>query len=223
MTRLNAPRSLLPLAAALLLVCLRPVTEAAADPHPVGPHGGTLVPVEDVRCEVVAADHVVRVWLFDHLGKPIDAADIRGTLTLQYAGNPRRYHYPLYPETTRNSPGNVLVSERIRSDRLDDEVAPRFALYGLNGLPRQSVTFTATFRSDAAALQQAIAQQTVCPVSGRALTTRATLWNVPVDSQSVFVCCESCIDEVQEHSEQYLMPPVPTDTDQAAPTSLDRR
>lgn len=223
MTRRNAPPSLLPLAAALLLVCAAPIAISAAAPHPVGPHGGTLVQVEDIRCEVVAANHVVRVWLFNDQGEPIDAADVRGTLTLQYAENPRRYHYPLYPDTTRNSPGNVLVSERIRSDRLDDEATPRFALYGLKHPPRQAVRFAAAFRSDTAALQQAIAQQTVCPVSGRPLTTRATLWNVPVDSQSVFVCCESCIDEVQEHSERYLMPPVPTDTDQAAPMSLDRR
>ena len=222
MTRRTATRSLLPVAAALLLVCAVPIGIHAAEPHPIGPHGGTLVQVEDVRCEVVVADHVVRVWLFDDQGEPVDAGEVRGTLTLQYAENPRRYHYPLYPDTKKNSPGNVLISERLRSDRLDDEVTPRFAFYGLNRQPRQSVTFAATLRTDTARVRQAIAQQTVCPVSGRALTTRATLWNVPIDSQSVFVCCESCIDAVQEHSKQYLMPPVPTDTDQAAPMPVDR-
>ncbi|QDU36031.1 hypothetical protein Mal4_03140 [Maioricimonas rarisocia] len=223
MTRRTATRLLLPFAATLLLVCAASRSGLAADPVPVGPHGGALVQADTVRCEIVVTGRTIRVWLFDELGDPIDAADVRGTLTLQYADNPRRYHYPLYPERRKGSADNVLVSEALRSDRLDDEAVPRFALYGLSSRPRQSLTFAARFPNDTVRVQQAIAKQTVCPVSGRELTTRATLWNVPVASQSVFVCCESCIDEVQEQPQRYLTPsPAPSDDQAVLPGPVRR-
>jgi len=47
-------------------------------------------------------------------------------------------------------------------------------------------------------------EQKTCPVQGKALGSMGTPPKVTVKGQTVFVCCEACVDAVQDDPDKYI-------------------
>lgn len=55
-----------------------------------------------------------------------------------------------------------------------------------------------------AADQKAALEQEICPVSEKPLGSMGAPIKVAVDGQEVFVCCDGCVDMVNENPDKYL-------------------
>ena len=168
-----------------------------------GPHGGAVSVVDGYYCEVVFQPKSVRVYLFDSQGKPLATKGVRGSVTMKVTGNPKQYRYNLYPKATEDAEQNSLSLSIDLSRIRDGGMTASFALQGVSRAG-QPIAFTQTFRLTADAEQSAIAQQRICPVSGKKLGSMGRPIQTIVNGRAVFVCCKGCIGRLQRDPGRYL-------------------
>ena len=98
----------------------------------LGPHGGEVHSIDGYQYEVVFTSKCLRAYVFDSQGEPVETSNLRGRMTTQVEGTPRKHHYDLYPETSDGRPTNRLYLAMDFSDVADGHMSTRFTIHGLN-------------------------------------------------------------------------------------------
>ena len=158
-----------------------------------------------------------RLYLYDRMGRPVSARDVRGELVMQLRGDDRFHRFPLRfttAEATRGE-GEYLVSP-VDVSRIEDggmTVTVVLANLPLRGEPQARFTQTfaltrpvadVTATAATAADQAAIARQRVCPVMGSVLGSHGDPVKLTLGEHSLFICCRGCIARVEEDPQAYL-------------------
>ena len=118
-------------------------------------------------------------------------------------------------EGVRKEPEKFASSTRLDSLRLVRQAADApsgkkgtalpanmVALYGAR--PGVSAAVPAT-----AADQRGVAEQRVCPVTKQPLGSMGVPWRVTVEGQTVYVCCQACVQEIEKDPLFYVRPSSP--------------
>lgn len=177
---------------------------AKADDHGTrGPHGGEICAAGPHLCEVVFSANGVRAYLYDSEGRPLSAARIQGSMTLQAKGSQRNHRYDLYPEATKSADQNALFVLLDLSNIPDGSMQAAFAIGGFNGF-RRAARFNCEFRLTRDATQLAIEKQQFCPVSSKPLGSMGRPVKVALGQSDVFVCCAGCTDALKSDPAKYL-------------------
>tara|TARA_R110002072_G_scaffold282552_1_gene445528 strand:- start:27147 stop:28232 length:1086 start_codon:yes stop_codon:yes gene_type:complete len=180
---------------------------SAAEKTQLGPHGGELAYVATTWHEVVFRPDGVRVFLYDAKGQPIDTSRLAGQITMTVDGNPKPYTYPLRPDATREAATNALHLALDLSKVPDGRMQTAFAISGIPG--QQPAEFAQKFQITRSAAEVAIAQQTICPVSGKPLGSMGAPPAVHIGDREVYVCCAGCTDRLKADPQKYLAKLIP--------------
>ena len=173
-----------------------------------GPHGGELAYAAATWHEVVFRPDGVRVFLYDGKGQPVDASPVTGEITMTVDGHPKPYTYALRPDTTPGAAVNTLHLALNLSKVPDDRMRTEFSISGIPG-QSQPARFAQKFRITRSAEEVAIAQQKVCPVSGKALGSMGAPPVVRIGDSDVYVCCAGCTNTLKADPQKYLARPTP--------------
>jgi len=175
---------------------------AAAKKVQLGPHGGELSYASATWHEVVFKPAGVRVFLYDAKGQAVDASRVTGRITMTVDGNPRPFSYDMRQETTRGAANNVLHLPLDLSKIPDHKMQTAFAISGIPG--QQPAQFAQKFHITRSAAEAAIAQQKVCPVSGKPLGSMGAPPAVRIGDRDVYVCCAGCTNRLKADPQKYL-------------------
>lgn len=186
--------------------------EAAKDAATAGPHGGGIVEAGDRLCEVLFEADGVRVFLYDGQGRSLPAAKVRGVVAMRVDGNPKVYRYDLYPESTKGAAPNCLYLPVNLSRIPDGGMTASVSLQGVPGGSPRKIAFEQPFHLKRDPVEQAIASQKICPVSGKKLGSMGRPIGATVNGREVFVCCAGCTNALNKDPQKYLaripVPPV---------------
>lgn len=174
-----------------------------------GPHGGELAYSGATWHEVVFRPDGVRVFLYDGNGQPVDVSRIAGQITMTVDGNPKPYTYPLRPDTDRGAANNTLHLALDLSKVPDGRMRTEFSISGLPG-QSQPAQFAQKFHITRSAAEVAIAQQKICPVTGKALGSMGASPAVRIGDRDVYVCCAGCTNALKADPAKYLAKLAPT-------------
>lgn len=182
------------------------------------PHGGQVSMAGTVYfVEVVYEPLETRVYLYDALQQPISARGVHGRLLMRPHGSDRDYPIALaYVAPPADSPlGDYLAAAVDVRSIPDGEMTVTVELHGLPhrqyadatvehefALSRVPTAIKVAAVTDAD--HQAIARQAMCPVSGGRLGDHGTPVKLLIGSQTVYLCCRGCIDEVTKAPERFL-------------------
>ena len=167
-----------------------------------GPHGGELSYASTTWHEVVFKPDGVRVFLYDAKGQSIDVSRLTGQITMTVDGNPKPYTYPLRPDATRGAATNVLHLALDLAKVPDGRMQTTFAISGIPG--QSSAQFAQKFHITRSAAEVAIAQQKICPVSGKPLGSMGAPPAVRIGDRDVYVCCAGCTNALKADPQKYL-------------------
>lgn len=176
---------------------------AAAAKTQHGPHGGELAYAAATWHEVVFRPDGVRVYLYDAKGQAVDVSRVAGQITLTVDGNPKPYAYDLRPDATRGAATNSLHLALDLSKIPDGRMQTAFSISGIPGQP-QPAQFAQKFHLTRSAAEVAIAQQKICPVSGKALGSMGAPPAVRIGDRDVYVCCAGCTNALKADPQKYL-------------------
>ncbi len=174
--------------------------QAASTPQR-GPHGGTLKQADGIQIETVVSQGGIQMFVFDRSGQPISVERSRGAASLRVEGNAKRYRYDLLPDGKGGLTAPVNLS-KIAGRQIDIEMQ----LVGLPGTGSRPIshkevaTIPASQQQLAAA---AIARQKICPVSGKQLGSMGDPVAVNVNGQTVYACCDGCVDTIKANPAKY--------------------
>lgn len=181
----------------------------AATKTQYGPHGGELSYASTTWHEVVFKPDGVRIFLFDAKGQPVDVSRLAGQITMTVDGNPKPYTYPLRPDAALGAATNVLHLTLDLSKVPDGRMQTAFSISGIPG-QTQPAQFTQKFHITRSAAEVAIAQQKICPVSGKTLGTMGAPPAVRIGDRDIYVCCASCTNTLKADPQKYLAKLTPT-------------
>lgn len=218
--------------ASTLLAALGIVGVAIAhEDHDHGaPHGGTVVRSQARQFEVVFTPSGVQVYPLTQDKKPVDSSKLTGTVTFYHPSAPgkRWFERPLRPMTAR--PGQTPTSLGLAIDLSkapSQGVTTAFQVAGFADATKPSSDFTVPFSlpitGDIAITTATITDQAainalkVCPVSHEGLGSMGTPLKVTRGGKATFICCKSCVKEIQAHPDKYL------GSSSASPTPKDER
>ncbi|QDT04966.1 YHS domain protein [Rubripirellula lacrimiformis] len=173
-------------------------TSSTARTSHAGPHGGSLKQVGNLQFETVVAQGGLRLFVFDRGGTPVQLDQGRGTVSVKIEGNPKRYRYDLLPDEKGGLSAAVNLS-KLAGIQMDVAIQ-------VVGVAPQTVRFAEVATVPISRQQlaaDAIARQKICPVSGKALGSMGEPVLVGVDGQSLFVCCDGCVDAVHANPAKY--------------------
>lgn len=180
-------------------------------------HAGQVAKSQYHVFEVVYRARETRVYVYGPAQRPVSARGIRGQLVMQVRGNPQPFRYPLqYRPAQQDGAHDYLVAavdvSRIRDGQMQvtveladlpyrrQEPQARFTqTFALSHVPRNVTVAQIT-----AADQPAIARQGFCPVMETSLGDHGEPIKVLVGDQPLYLCCEGCIEKVQQNPEPYL-------------------
>lgn len=196
------------------------------DQKPLRPqHGGQVTVTRWHYFEVVYTPQEARIYIYSPSQKPIWGTDVRGDVTMQVNGNPQLFRFPV--KEAKDAQGMVYLCVHADVSRVrDGDMQVTFDLTNLPRKEERQVRFTQTFSlTGRSSLEVAVAQimeadrplverQRVCPVMDAALGEHGTPIKLLVGDQTLFVCCQGCVDEVRKSPRVYL--------DKAAAATPDR-
>lgn len=174
-----------------------------------GPHGGELAYAAATWHEVVFRPDGVRVFLFDAKGQPVDVSRMAGQVTMTVDGSPKPYTYPLRPDATQGAATNTLHVALDLSKVPDGRMQTTFVISGVPG-QQQQAQFAQKFHITRSGAELAIAQQKICPVSGKALGSMGAPPAVRIGDRDVYVCCAGCTNTLKAAPQKYLAKLAPT-------------
>ncbi len=172
-----------------------------------GPRKGTVQQVGSYQVETILEPSGLRLFLSDLKKQPLKLSGVRGVATLRIEGMAKRYRYDLFPETGRNEVADSLSVAVNLSRIAGKDVEVSYQLIGLQGTGRKPLQFTMSVevpRTQAQLVAVAIKKQKICPVSEQPLGSMGKPILVTVGKQSVYVCCDGCIDAVKKNPGKYL-------------------
>lgn len=166
-----------------------------------GPHGGTLKQAAGLQFETLVAPGGIHVHAYDSSGQPLAVARARGAVALRVEGAAKRYRYDLLPDGKNRLAAPVDLS-KIAGRQVELELQ----LVGLPGSPRRPIRYTEVATVPASEQQltaAAVARQKICPVSGKPLGSMGTPVAVDVNGQTIYACCQGCVDEIRSNPAKY--------------------
>jgi YHS domain-containing protein len=181
---------------------------ATAKKAQLGPHGGELSYASTTWHEVVFKPDGVRVFLYDAKGQPVNVSRLNAQITMRVDGNPKPYTYPMSPDTTRDAAANALHLAVDLSKIPDHRMETEFSISGIPG--QQPAQFAQKFHITRSAAEVAIAQQKICPVSGKPLGSMGAPPAVRIGDRDVYVCCAGCTNRLKADPAKYLAKLTPT-------------
>ena len=189
------------------------------------PHGGTLAMSGTHHFEVAFAK--AGLWVYpltaDH--KPVDASKLSGTATFFHPNAPDKpwFAMPIRPVAAPAGQAPTALGLGVDMTKFPATgVKVAFALSNLSDPAAPAASFTvpvampmatATPAAGAAAItvtkatqadQAAINKQKVCPVSHEDLTSMGGPLKVSRGNQSVLVCCQGCVKNIQANPDRFL-------------------
>ena len=171
------------------------------------PRKGTFQKVGDFQIETVLKPAGLRLFVSDSKGQPLKLSGVRGIATLRIESVAKRYRYDLFPETGRKAAADSLAVAANLSRIAGKDVEVSYQLIGLQGTGKKPLQFTMRVevpRTKAQLAAAAIKKQKICPVSEQPLGSMGKPILVTVGKQSVYVCCDGCINAVKKTPKKYL-------------------
>ena len=155
-----------------------------------------------------------RIYAYSASGQQLGIRGVRGEVVMQVNGNPTPFRYPI--KEAADAKGGVYGSVAVDVTRVrDGDMQVMFRLAGLPLKGEGNAQFKQTFALTRPPIQVAVARiaetdrplikrQRLCPVMNEELGAHGEVIKLVVGNQSLFVCCESCIEEVQKHPHEYV-------------------
>lgn len=180
-------------------------------------HGGFVSATGYYYCEVVFESQQTKLFFFNPGQTKCHVRGAVGEMVLKVNGDAREYRYPLevvaQPAWTGDT-GYLVANADVTRVR-DGDMEVIFRLQKLPNPEEREVEFSQVFHLSATRPQIAVeplnerdysfaAQQRVCPVTNTAFAAEANPIKVVVGQQPVYVCCESCVSEVEKNPALYV-------------------
>jgi hypothetical protein len=184
--------------------------------HGAALHGGKVTMTKEYHFEVVFAKDGLNVFPRTHEDKPIDASRLAGTATFYHPNSPKPW-FERKLAASAASPGEVAISVGTRIDLTKVPATGAKVEFRVERLPEaaeRTATFTVPFALPSnreivvakatKADEKAIAALKVCPVSKEDLDSMGGPLKVSRGDKSTFICCKSCLKQVQADPDKYL-------------------
>ncbi|MBX9792615.1 MAG: hypothetical protein K2Y37_27255 [Pirellulales bacterium] len=186
----------------------------AYDPPFVAPHSGQLSRTTGNRFEVVYGPYETRIYVYDAFRAPKSAQGIQGSATMQVQSTGQVFQYPvqfvavtggqdylaIQVDLTRVRDGDMKIDFQLANVPSDFERSARFTqLFSMSRAPA-AVTVVPLTEND----RSLVEKQRVCPVMDAGLNEHGQPIKLMVGGQPVFVCCESCVEEVKKDPQKYV-------------------
>lgn len=188
-------------------------------PQPVAPsrppHDGQVKVTWKHVWEVVYEPTKIRIYLSDILGRPLSPRGVTGDVVMEVRGNPRQWRYPveLVPPSDNGDPEHLVVRADVSRVRSGDMVV----LFDFQNLPhpdepgvRFGQEFFLTKTSPVVTVgkftevdRPAVRAQQICPVTKEGFDHGEPI-KLLVNGNPLFVCCETCIDEVKKDPQYFV-------------------
>jgi hypothetical protein len=176
----------------------QPVIQAASQielASSTAQHGGVLRNIGNRQAETVLGPGGIKLYLYTSAGDLISTTGAKGVVTLAVSGNTKQYRYNMYPGADGALAASVDLTKIVGR-----QVELSFQTIGLSAGPGAGeISFrelTIVPEDEQQKVAAAIAQQKLCPVTGKLLGSMGQPVSVTVKGQEVFVCCAGCVDAV---------------------------
>jgi len=186
----------------------------AYDPPFVAPRGGQLSRTTGNLFEVVYGPYETRIYVYDMFRAPKSAQGIQGSATMQVQSTGHVFRYPVQfvPATggqnylailvdlTHVRDGDMKITFELANVPSDLEPSARFTqIFAMSRAP-VAVTVVPVTEND----RPFIDKQRICPVMEAGLNEHGQPIKLMVGERPLFVCCESCVEEVRKDPRKYV-------------------
>gem|GEM_PF-2439670 len=192
------------------------ITTNLADRPMQPPHGGQITATKHHYFEVVYTPSDTRVYIYNASQRGINARFVKGEVLMTVHSSGQSLRFPLEVVAQPAFSGdlgylaaNVDVSQ-VRDGDMDlrfdlkkllpEEPEASFEQVFFLTRPPMPVTLAGLFAAD----RQPVAQQGICPVTETRLGDHGDPIKLVVNNQPMYVCCEGCIQSVQNDPHGYL-------------------
>jgi hypothetical protein len=182
-----------------------------------GKHGGFVSATRHYYCEVVFEPQQTKLFFYNPGQTKCHVRGVVGEMVLKVNGDAREYRYPLelVAQPAWTGDNGYLVANADVSRVHDGDMEVVFRLRELPNPEEREVEFSQVFHLSATRPPivtepfserdyRLAAQQCVCPVTNTAFAAQANPIKVVVGQQPVYVCCESCVSEVEKNPALYV-------------------
>ena len=179
-------------------------------------HGGKVAMTKEYHFEAVFAKDGLKLYPRTHADKPIDASRLTGTATFYQPNSPKPWFEQMLTASPSN-PGQAVTSLGATVDLSKVPAKGAKVTFLVTGLPdpaEPTAKFTTPFALAASNEvvvakatkddEKAIAAQKTCPVSKEELDSMGGPWKVSRGDKSTFICCKSCLKQVQANPDKFL-------------------
>ena len=192
------------------------ITTNLADRPMQPPHGGQITATKHHYFEVVYTPSDTRLYIYNASQRGINARFIKGEvfLTVHSSGQSLRFPLEVVAQPAYSGDLGYLAAKVDVSQVRDGDMAVRFDLKKL--LPEEPEAsfeqaffltrppMPVTLAGLSAADRQPVAQQGICPVTETPLGDHGDPIKLVLNNQPVYVCCEGCIQRVQNDPHGYV-------------------
>ncbi|MDA1054705.1 MAG: hypothetical protein O3C40_30120 [Planctomycetota bacterium] len=192
------------------------VTTSFADRSMQPPHGGQITATKHHYFEVVYTPSDTRLYIYNASQRGINARFVKGEVSMTVHSSGQSLRFPLEVVAQPAFTGDLgYLAVKVDVSRVrDGDMDLRFDLKKL--LPEEpeasfeQVFFLTrppmpvTLAGLSAADRQPVAQQAICPVTETPLGDHGDPIKLVVNNQPVYVCCQGCIQPVQNDPHGYL-------------------
>lgn len=196
-----------------------PPRDLHLDPHQFQPpHGGQVAATKWHFFEVVYTPQETRLYIYSPSKRALYARSVSGEVIMQVNGNPEQFRYPLKPviddallgkdmgyavaavDVTRVRDGDMQVTFDLK---LTSREEPRVSFTQSFALTRPPVPVSVVRLTEAD--RPLVERQRMCPVmEDTELGAHGAPIKLLVGNQTLFVCCEGCVEEVKKSPRQFL-------------------
>ena len=195
------------------------VPAAADDGHKHGAplHGGKVAMTDEYHFEAVFTKDGLKVYPRTHEDKPLDTAKLAGTATFYHPTAPKKpwFEQKLTPPAAKAGEASSSLSASVDLSKVPATgTTVTFKIRGLPEAAQPEATFTVPFAltkvdelvvaKATSADDKAVAAQKTCPVSKESLADMGGPFKVSRGDKSVFICCKSCLKDVQADPDKFL-------------------
>lgn len=178
------------------------------------PHGGQVTATRWHFFEVVYAPQESRVYIYSPSQTPLHARAVKGQMTLQVQSSTQSFRYPVKQAT--DDAGVVYLSVPVDVSRVrDGDMRVTFELDKLPFREEPKASFAQTFALSTPSLavtvvpitaadQALVDAQRTCPVMDVGLADHGEPIKLAVGEQTLFVCCEGCVDQVRSSPGEFV-------------------
>jgi len=179
-------------------------------------HGGQITPTKHHYFEVVYTPNEARLYVYNASQLGTNARYIKGDVLMTVRSSGQSGRFPLEVVAQQAFTGDLgyLVAKVDVSQVQDGDMDVQFEVHKLPS-EEPSVSFTQDFfltrpplpvrrENLFAADQQPVIQQSICPVTETRLGEHGDPIKLMVGDRPVYVCCEGCVQQVQNDPRGYV-------------------